>query len=54
VITSDPEAPKLAAALRESKSEWSGPMLDHPITRHTPEELASVVLKAVERVAPVR
>lgn len=54
VITSDPEPPKLAAALRESKDEWSGPMLNHPITRHSPEELASVVLKAVEKVAPTR
>nr|WP_269327173.1 glycosyltransferase [Kineosporia mesophila] len=54
VISSEPEPQQLAIALRQSKDDWTGPLLDHPVTRHTPHELAAVVMKAVEQVAPVR
>jgi glycosyltransferase involved in cell wall biosynthesis len=51
VITTGPNARDIEEALCRSRLNWDGPLIDHPVTRHTPLALSTVVLSAMERVS---
>ena len=46
VFLADPESESIAAAMAESKSSWSGPIVQPEILEKTPEAFADVVLRA--------
>jgi len=50
VFLCDPDVAGLMSGLIESRTAWEEPIADHPVTRHTPAELSSVVLTAVDSV----
>jgi glycosyltransferase involved in cell wall biosynthesis len=50
VIPTESTVAALEVGLRGSRQNWRGPIVQHPVTLHTPGALASVILDAMTRV----